>query len=527
MARRHVYVLIVVILLVGLLSGVAYADVNSGVVCARDADCNDLIEDQAEQYYCHLSFRTCFLKPVSTAPATAATPAQAAAPVLSGAATAAVPTAATDAKIQVISNDVAVLKSDATNIKQEISSIQVVINTIQNRLTQLERDNAVVKGSTGSASQQINTLGTGLAGLQVELNATQTDVASLEQDVAGQQQFSSVLKALFFILLAVAMALGVIYYLNQGKAVAVEPKVVNYITKHIKEGKKFPFIKESLLKAGWGEQEILQAYKATTRQNYLQYIQQRLPGKPGMLSQGAAVQRPGRQPAIPSGRKPSSDKNKMVNIAIVTVLLLIGVFFLLSGTVGKAVFYQQQVSDQTREVTQAVSCTPPQILTPDEDNCCDDLNANNICDHNEREVAPPVVEGSCTDNLQCGSDKSCINGRCMSLLEVYKGSPVCGKICNYYTVVVETSDGETYNVKPKRGSYTCVGALEWKVMENNDHCQGEKPVIPIMVIYKEPGSILSEEVITLRRRESKTLQHPTLPSCALTLTVNEIYELCT
>ena len=82
-------------------------------------------------------------------------------------------------------------------------------------------------------------------------------------------------------------------------------------------------------------------------------------------------------------------------------------------------------------------------------------------------------------------------------------------------------------MKPKRGSYTAAGALEWKIMDAPEHCNGEPTIIPVSIIKKSPGKILSEQVITLHKGQaSPVLTHPTLPDFSFSLKIEEVNELC-
>ncbi len=529
MHKAHLYVLIGVMILLSVAVSIlttadlTTADFNSGRSCGQDADCAVLAEDPAQNYYCHSVQKTCYRReaPASKAPPTPEVKTTSPTPE---AKTAPPP----EKKIEEI---LAKVQNDVSTLRQSIDKANLASGNIQARLTSIEQGLNSFRDSSGVLSQQQATQGqaveTSLTGLEREVQETKTEVNQLEES-------SRLIKYIFLVLLIAAIALGLIYYLNRRVPATLQPQVVAYITKHIREGKKFSFIKESLRRAGWSDEEINRAYTETVRQNYQNYVQQRT--IIGKAAGGAGV--PGKapklgRPAPAAARQLTTkhqDKNKVIGIMIVTILLLMGIFFLLSGTVGKAISVTRFINESSGEVRDVVTCTPPQIRAPDGDRCCDDLDNTKVCDSLEQRQAqlqPSAVAGQCTDNLQCETNEHCIDGQCRSLLGIYQGSPVCGKICNYYTVVVSTSDGETYTLKPLRGSYSCVGALEWKIMENADHCQGEKAVVPIAIIMKQPGEIISEQVITLQRRESQEVVHPTLPRCRLNLTIEEIYELCT
>jgi hypothetical protein len=173
-----------------------------------------------------------------------------------------------------------------------------------------------------------------------------------------------------------------------------------------------------------------------------------------------------------------------------------------------------------------VECTPPHILTPTGDACCLDVDNSSVCDTVEARQGQ-VTGGACNDNNQCPKGEYCANGFCHTLASLYKGEGDCTKLCSYYAVKMLTSDGETYSIKPKRGSYTAAGALEWKLLEMPQHCKGEKPIAPVNIILKRPGEIVSEQVITLQQGEkSQVLSHPDLPKVAFTLTADTVFETC-
>ena len=63
-----------------------------------------------------------------------------------------------------------------------------------------------------------------------------------------------------------------------------------------------------------------------------------------------------------------------MGVVVVSLLLIVGILFLLRGiTAGKAIEFQRLVGGveggKAGEITYAVECTPPHILTPAEDAC--------------------------------------------------------------------------------------------------------------------------------------------------------------
>ena len=477
MHRAAVFVIVLI------LTSFAAADTDTGWPCTDTLACQT---DLGEDYYCHPDLNTCHLRTATTPPPAAPVPPPPTSPAL-------------EQRVATLETSVATLQQDRNlavtaiaGTQSELSSLRTMLNSLENtintRLTSITQ-------SIDSLRQQIGGALTGQASLQRDLNETQYNVSTIRADLSEQQSFTSAVKGIFFVLLVIAAGLIVIYYLNRSKLISpqLDPKIREYIQKHIKRGDHFPQIKQSLLRAGWTEREITEAYKGTLTQTV----------------------------------QPTSKSNpKLLLIAGLALVLIVGVLFLLRGTVGKAIFSEKGEKEETHEVTYDVRCTPPHILTPTQDGCCRDENNNNQCDNLERDVQALLQGQPCSDNLQCGK-KYCINGACQELSEIYLGSVACDKMCNYYSLKISTSDGEEYTIKPKRGSYTAVGAIEWKVLEAPDHCKGEAAVIPILIVRKDPERIISEEVITLNKGEtSKTITHPTIPDLVFTLKVDKVYELC-
>lgn len=522
----------IVLLGIFLLSLVLFsaADIDTDWPCADDLGCN---EDLGEEFYCNLDTASCFQieEPAVAAPAMGT-------PALSTIVAPAVGSieqrvAVLEASLTTVRNDLAAINIDT----RDIGAVRGDLNSLQRQVAQISNDIETLSQEIGALQDdlgpQVEQALTGFAALQDDLDLTQTELNVVEEGLAKEKAFTKFLTYTFFILLAIAVMLGVAYYLLRNSR-TLDPEILEYITRYIKQGKKYPDIKRELVKAGWNEEEINWAYKETMKKNYQSYLQRKSASaplsstaraSPALVSPSSAL--PPAEKAAAQTRTPAlgKDKNKMISIAAVSIFLLIGVFFLLSGVVGKAVFVERFINTSSGELRDVISCTPPQILTPDEDACCTDANNNAQCDTAEREMQ--LSEGACTDNLQCGSGQLCINGACSVLSEIYQGSEICDKQCNYYALQVVTSDGETYNTKPKRGSYTAAGALEWKIMEAPKHCNGEQTVIPVSIIRKAPGKILSEEIITLHKSEaSPIITHPELPDFSFSLKIENVNELC-
>ncbi len=524
MEKVHFYVLMGLFLVV--FSLFSLADTNTGWPCTNTASCQEDLGEDGETYYCNTTLGSCFLvQEAAPLPPPPQRNVSNVSMVSSPAVEARVSTL--EATITTVRNDVSLLNADVGTISSTVGVIRSDITSIQRQVAQVSNDIGALSGDIAALrtelAPRIDQAISGFAVLQENLNTTQVELTVVEQSLAKERAFTKFLTYLFFALLVLAITLGVIYYVTR-KPMEVNQQVLEYITRHVKKGEKFPSIRERLRKAGWADEDIGWAYKETVKRNYQNYLQQKsAPVAAERSTQTSATTAPKRTEApIQLG----SDKSKIISISIVSILLIIGVIFLLSGTVGKAIFLTKAVNT-TGEILYGITCTPPHILSPAGDTCCLDQNNNTRCDVDERQVQQIAQGERCTDNLQCGLGELCIDGNCGSLASLYLGSPICDQLCNYYAVEISTSDGETYNVAPRKGSYTAAGALEWRILQGPTHCKGEAPVVPINIIRKEPGKIMSEEIITLRRGQtSKPLTHPDLPQLSFTLTMDSIKELC-
>lgn len=476
-----------------LISSLSLADIDTGIVCATDEDC-----EIYNGYYCNEDTLTCFEpQEEETAEETTTT-------TVTTETTEATTDETQDAKITDLETEVDEVKTTLASLSSNLQQLEIQVNNVKSQLSQILRNVNDVKTSTSQIpelSQQTNTVSSGLASLQEELETTQGEIDSIEENLEKEKSYTGYLT--YFFILVVIIAGALIFFLGR-KRPKVNKEVVGFITGHLKQGKKFEHIKSKLAKAGWKDHEISAAYQHTVNQNYRQYKQQ-----------GAKTPKRGKSPA-------AVDKQKVIVTTVFAIILVFAVLLILRGTVGKAFFVERYINTSSGEIFDFIQCTPPQILNPDGDACCTDADNNTLCDILEREVAELV--GECSDNLQCETSEYCIDGACNSLSSIYEGSAVCDRSCSSYSISL-AANGESYNLGPGRGSYTCVGALEWKIMEAPTHCNGEQAVVPIKVIYKEPGRVLGEEVFTLRARENTIIEHPTL-SCSLDLTVSNVYETC-
>ena len=99
-------------------------------------------------------------------------------------------------------------------------------------------------------------------------------------------------------------------------------------------------------------------------------------------------------------------------------------------------------------------------------------------------TSEPVVEEptilefiGCTDISECEGIEQCIEGECKTIAQLYKTD--CDVTCNFNSVVVETSDGESYIFNRGQGSYSYAGALAWTLQGGPDYCKEDEIIVPI------------------------------------------------
>jgi hypothetical protein len=134
----------------------------------------------------------------------------------------------------------------------------------------------------------------------------------------------------------------------------------------------------------------------------------------------------------------------------------------------------------------------------------------------------------CTTNDDCEWDEYCIDEICGKTGDIYDTDGDCEEKCNFNDVVITTSDGDEMTLSRGKGSYTAAGAIEWKLLSSSDYCLGdEDTVVAIKLIYKNAGTLLGEEIVTVDVGEtSKVITHPVISSISFTLEVESINEEC-
>ncbi len=423
-------------------------------------------------------------------------------------------------------------EEETQSTTRRLVALETDSSRVQQQLTLIRSDLDKIKSSLDKGKKQSQTLATGQASLQKKVVGVGKDLDVIQEDLEAEKSFTSFMKWTLFLLVAIAVGLGVYYFLVRKK---MHPghkfgsQITDYINKHIRKGRKYPYIKHALTRAGWIEADIKKAYDAVVRHNYQKYKQQT------SKQQTSSPKRVG-VPRIKS-TKPVHNKKKVAVISIIGIIMMVGMFFIVKGVTGQAIEYKKLVdgaeNNTIGKVTYNVSCTPPHLINPLGDACCLDADNSSVCDDIEArldEDIEQVAEGErCTDNIQCPAGQYCIDKVCASIASLYEEDvDDCDRRCDaYYGTTISTNNNETYALRPNQGSYTAAGALEWKPLAGVRHCFDEETIVPINIIEKNNGEVILEYVIALAHNETSNLiVHSEIESAELELGVNRVDRLC-
>ncbi|MEK6846156.1 MAG: hypothetical protein AABY26_05320 [Nanoarchaeota archaeon] len=237
-----------------------------------------------------------------------------------------------------LKSDLSTLQKKVDNQGDQISTIATLnqkLTSMEDFLDKLNLDVQAVgyqqSESKEELSGELHAVSTGLAMMQENLTATQSQLAEVEKEVSNKGSLLNLVIYFVIAIIAAGIAIGTIYYLHK-KGTSGEgeqeltPQVHAYLTKLIRQGKKFPQIKEELLRSGWPEKEIHWAYQATIKHNY-----QRFSGAPAEAGSSTETKT----------TSTTSNTQKIIALVVVCVLIVGGAFLLMRGvTTGKAIFFQ-------------------------------------------------------------------------------------------------------------------------------------------------------------------------------------------
>ncbi len=316
MKRSNILLLTALVTII-LLATILLAETDTEVFCESTQDCYDDIDigSQCETGECRCSEETstCFL------------------------------TTETELNLQEVQQTVAQLqnisvnKTALKNLEDNLDLIQTQSATADQKITTLEESLVLVQQQLSELTSSIDAISaqfaeqaqakedlqkdvtsvaTGLAGLQTNVDSTQKDLKTVEEDVAKIQTFKLIVTIVGLILISAGILLGLQFYLKTKKA---DPTLVQYVIKQAKQGKRFAQVQPVLLKAGWTDDDIKEAYREA------------------MKSSPTGAGTSGSSAVGPSGM----DSKKVILLAGFALFFVIGIILVLKGvTTGHAIFFK-------------------------------------------------------------------------------------------------------------------------------------------------------------------------------------------
>ncbi|MBI2573709.1 hypothetical protein HYV86_07625 [Candidatus Woesearchaeota archaeon] len=426
------------------------------------------------------------------------------------------------AQLATMGQDSAAIQTRLATLEQMVASLQEGQSAFTPQVAVLRNDVDRIQMDLNQAqeglSKKITGVSTGLAGLQTNLGETNKDLDTVEEKVAKEEEFTSTITTIFFILLVISIGMAVYYFATKDQkkttssADTANSEIVEYITGHVRQGRKYPQIKQTLLAAGWPEDQIEAAYKETMKQNYQHYLE----------ASGQTTSKKS------TGRKEKAAPAKAAYIGMFAILIIVGVIFMFNGAnAGRAIFFNVSANESSEDGYKIqFLCLPPHM--PSKVGCCLDANNNQLCDFNEgRELNRAASDAEkCTDNTQCIRGNYCVNGGCMALSDLYEESN-CDLKCNLKKVHIKTNDGHEYDLGIGGGDYTAAGGIEWEILRGADYCNTEPAKVPILITKKRGREILEESVVALGEGEtSKTITLPNSPGVRFEISVTDIAQQC-
>lgn len=248
--------------------------------------------------------------------------------------------------LETLKSDLSALQKKVDEQGDKVSTIATLnqkLTSMEDFLDKLNLDVQAVGYQQSENKEELSTglktVSTGLAMMQENLTATQSQLAEVEKEVSEKGSILNLLIYFVIAIIAAGIAIGTIYYLHQ-KGISGEeeqkltPQVHAYLTKLIRQGKKFPQIKEELLRSGWPEKEIHWAYQATIKHNYQKFSS-------ASAESGLTIGETAAKSASSNSSASTSNTQKIIALVVVCVLIVGGGILLMRGvTTGKAIFFQ-------------------------------------------------------------------------------------------------------------------------------------------------------------------------------------------
>lgn len=317
---KKLNLLVLFVLLLSTLSSMVYAEIITGSTCQTDSHC--IIYPNS---YCDTTLGVCITgpKPIETN-TTTTTPTT----------TTPTTTAPSGTVISQIIDAVKTLDKRTLNTDEKVKTLEESISANSNKITSLSAQVQTISSSQEKVKEKvekdISTVSTGLATLQKTVEDTDSKIGEVKSTISKSSRSAKLASYTLIILVAIGAAILIFHYLTQGKSSNPDDEIVNYISIHIKQGKKYPEIRQKLLGAGWSDKEIKDAYDYTTEQNYKIFQQS---------STGNITEEKKERKKHPL----HGDVTKIGVILFVSIIIIIGAIFLIKGTTtGHAIHFKTQ-----------------------------------------------------------------------------------------------------------------------------------------------------------------------------------------
>ena len=209
---------------------------------------------------------------------------------------------------------------------------------------------------------------------------------------------------------------------------------------------------------------------------------------------------------------------------LIISLIVLSIFLVGCGTV---LDYLLDATDEEPTSPNLVDTNSEQPETTDSTNTDEDTTSD-VVEGEIKKTTTKNKEGEegCQQNSDCPAGYACIDNECSTVADLYV-TEGCTEKCNYNSIVLETSDKQTFTLNRGKGDYTAAGAIEWKLVSGPDYCPGDDIIVPVNIERKYLGEIVNEEIITVKVGEkSSVITHPNMKSIKFTFTVKSVNEEC-
>jgi hypothetical protein len=208
------------------------------------------------------------------------------------------------------------------NITGQISNLSIQLENLHTIVSELNQNLQLISLEQKNSDDDINVALAGLATLQNELTSTQSEVTTIEEDIAKKEAKSDFVQIISLVVIILVVFSSLLYYFLSHKkhrtGTSIPKNVLRFINQQIKAGKSYSVIKRQLMTKGWSEPDIKTAYDETSRRNYNEYLKSQ-------------------------GKKPKSSivppqNNKIIIASLLSIIVITALVFFVSNSTGQATY---------------------------------------------------------------------------------------------------------------------------------------------------------------------------------------------